>query len=641
MLSLLRRYTNTWPVRALLGLLVAFLVFWGIASSLQSPGDSATTVATVSGETIDRTAMQQAFQRQMAQVARMFGPNYSPTPEMRRSIADRALQQLVTEATIDAHAHRMGMTVTDEAVRTEAFANPAFKGPSGQFDKNTFARVLRTQGFDENSFEKYVRGIMLEQQLLSAVRAGATAPDTLVAALFGYQQEKRIADAVFVPFATAPAPPAPTEAELEHWWANNPEQYARPEYRRIKAVILSTQTIARDITIPDEAVTAAYEQQRNVYNVDEKRSVQILLTADEARAEALAAQWRSGADWAQMQHAATDAGGTAVELPNADRAELPDPSLADAVFAAAPETVPPPIHDPLGWHVVKVTAITPARHTSFDDIKDTLRKELAEQQAAEQVYDRSTKVEDALAGGGGLDELPADLGLAAVTGTLDAHGNTPEGTPAPIPAEPSVRDAIINAAFQAKPGDPIRLTEVPAQAEPGKNPGPSAYYALVVESITPPAGEPFDQVRERVRADWTRNAIHHATEATAAGLLAAVKGGQSLADAAAAASLTVHPLPPTDRQNAPQGFPAQLQQPLFGMKIGEPGMVETADGFVVAVLAEIQVPDARTDPIGYGQARQALQRAVGDDIITAYVNAVRLSANPRVNTQVLNSIVQP
>ena len=49
------------------------------------------------------------------------------------------------------------------------------------------------------------------------------------------------------------------------------------------------------------------------------------------------------------------------------------------------------------------------------------------------MYDRANKVDDLLASGAPLDELPGDLGLAGVTGTLDAQGNTPDGTPAPIP----------------------------------------------------------------------------------------------------------------------------------------------------------------------------------------------------------------
>jgi peptidyl-prolyl cis-trans isomerase D len=200
---------------------------------------------------------------------------------------------------------------------------------------------------------------------------------------------------------------------------------------------------------------------------------------------------------------------------------------------------------------------------------------------------------------------------------------------------------LIAAAFQMKVGDPAHLTEVPAEGAGGQASGPASYYAVTVESITPPAHQPFDQVKERVRADWTRNATHHETETQAAGVLAAVKDGQPLADAAIAAKLNIEHLPPTGRQAAVPGMPSQLVQPLFGMRPGEATMVETPDGFVVAVLTQIQTPDAKSDPIGFGQMRLTLDRSLGDDIESTYLSALRARSNPRINQALLNSVAQP
>jgi peptidyl-prolyl cis-trans isomerase D len=642
MLTTLRGYINTWPIRILFLLLVGSFALWGVADVVRNVfGGSETAVATVGGQTIELPDLQAAYQQQMAQVGRMFGANFSPTPEIKRSVANQALERLVTQAVLRGQARRMGLAVTDDAVRTATFAIPAFRGANGQFDRATFQTVLQNNGLDEGRFLALMRDELLQRELMGAVRAGGTAPETLIQSIFAFQQEKRVADAVVVPFSSAAPPQAPTDAQLDRWWANHPEDYSRPEYRRIKAVILSAQTIARSIEVPEDALHSAYDQRQSLYNQAEKRSVEVLLTSDETHAEALAAQWRTGADWAQMQKAASASGAAAVELPDADRAEFPDPTLAEAVFAAAPDSVPPPIHDQLGWHVVKVTGVVPARHQSFDDVKEQLHQQLAEQQAADQVYDRANKVEDALGSGEGLDNLPADLGLAAVTGTLDAVGETPDGLQAPIPGAPSVRNALIAAAFQMKVGDPAHLTEVPAEAAGGQAAGPASYYAVTVESITPPAHEPFDQVKERVRADWTRNAMHHETETKAASILAAVKDGQPLSDAAIVAKLSIDHLPPTGRQAAVPGMPSQLVQPLFGMKPGEATMVETPDGFVVAVLTQIQTPDAKSDPIGFGQMRLTLDRSLADDIEATYLSALRARSNPRINQALLNSVAQP
>ena len=81
---------------------------------------------------------------------------------------------------------------------------------------------------------------------------------------------------------------------------------------------------------------------------------------DEAKAKALADSWRGGADWAAMQKAAQDAGGSAIALDDATERRVPRcRTWRRAVFAAAPDTVTGPDKGALGWHVVRVTKVTP------------------------------------------------------------------------------------------------------------------------------------------------------------------------------------------------------------------------------------------------------------------------------------------
>ncbi len=112
------------------------------------------------------------------------------------------------------------------------------------------------------------------------------------------------------------------------------------------------------------------------------------------------------------------------------------------------------------WYVVKVTKVTPGSDRRLDDVKDELRNDVLADKAADLMYDRANKVDDVLGSGASLDEMPGDLGLAGVAGTLDAEGNTADGTPAPIPGPDELKTALIAAAFEAQKGDPPQLTEV-------------------------------------------------------------------------------------------------------------------------------------------------------------------------------------
>jgi peptidyl-prolyl cis-trans isomerase D len=85
-------------------------------------------------------------------------------------------------------------------------------------------------------------------------------------------------------------------------------------------------------------------------------------------------------------------------------------------------------------------------------------------------------------------------------------------------------------------------------------------------------------------------------------------------------------------------MPSQLEQPLFALKQGEPTMVETPDGFIVAVPAEIVKADPKSDPAGYAQVRQAVLRSVGSDLASVFTEALRERAQPRINQTALDNI---
>ena len=632
MITAFRRYLGTWVVRGFFLIMVLSFVSWGVGDVIRLLGTS-TWAAKVGGQTIEGVQLQEAYQREMAQMTRNLPAGQEPTPDMRSGVAREALQQLITQAALNQELQRLHVVTPDQVVRQTVFTMPAFRGPNGQFDRQTFETLLRNNGLTEPRFLDLARGELAQRQLLGAVSAGTATPEVLLRPLYQSQFEKRSADMVEFPLAAAPEPNAPTEAELQRWYDNHPDRYSAPEYRRIKAVVLSPQTLAKDIQISDADLQAAYEQRKAQYVKPARRSAEVISVADETKATALAERWRDGADWAAMQKAAQDAGGSAIALDDASEREFPDADLARTVFAAKPDTVTGPEKGALGWRIVRVTKVTPGSEQSFDDVKDALRGEVLAARAVDLMYDRANKVDNVLGSGAGLDEMPSDLGLVGVAGTLDAEGNTADGTPAPIPGGAELKTALIKAAFEAQKGDPLRLVEVPTPSTGG-----SAYYALSVEDVTPPAVKPFDTVKEQVAADWTRDVQRHAQEQAAAKLLAAVKGGQSLADAAAVAGVTVRRTPLIVRGGAAEGTPPQLEQALFTLKQGEPTMLETGDGFIVAVPAEIVEADPNADPAGYGQVRQVVARSIGTDLASVFADALRARAEPRINQPVLDNV---
>ena len=635
MISQFRRYTDSWIARGFFILMAISFVGWGISGDLFRLMGPPSWVAKVGGETIEIPAFQTEYQRAMTQQSRNLPPGQEAPPALRRQVGQQTLDRMVAQMALAKELKDLRVVSPDDAVATAARAMPAFQDKDGKFSKDIFDSVLRNNGFTEARFLSELRSDITQKQLLSILSTSFLAPDAEVKPLYDSEFEKRSADMALFPLSAAPEPAAPTDAELTRWYDNHPESYATPEYRRIKAIELSPQSLSSEIKVPDDELRAAYDEHKADYVIPEKRSAEVISVQDEAKAQALADQWRGGADWTAMQAAAKGDGAAAITQDDATQVQFPDPDLAKAVFSTPAEEVAQPVKGQLGWFVVEVTKIAPGSVTTFDQAKDKLRERALAGKAADLMYDRANKLDQLLGNGTSLDDLPGDLGVVGVAGTLDAQGDTQAGSPAPIPGAAELKKAIIDAAFQAHQGDQPQLTEVQTPSTGG-----SAYYALTVEAIIPPGKKPFDAVKDQAADDWKQDQRERFQNQAATAMMTAVQGGKSFSDAATIAGVTPKLSPLVTRDQSDPGMPQMLQRVLFGMKKGEATMVETPEGFVVAQLVEIAPPNAGADKIGYDSAKTAITKSINNDMATVFVDAVRQRVNPQVNQQAFNSVVQ-
>lgn len=629
MLGQFRKFLGTRAARVFFFVLIIPFLMWGVADVARNMGQE-TALATVGSRRVEPPEFQEAFRQQVSQVSRMLGGRTEPTPAMRRAIAAQTLDRLIVQAAIADEVQRLGLVVPDEALRRAVFEIPAFRGRSGAFDRAQLEAVLRQNNLSEGRFLEMMRSDLGQRQLTEALQVGAAAPETLLQQVYSFQRETRVAELVELPFSAVPEPAEPSADELKRAYADDPARYSAPAYRRIKAVVLSPETVARDIEVADADLAPWFEQHKAEFGGPETRTLEVVVAQDEAVAQRLATEWIAGADWAAMQKAAAAAGASSAQLDDVPQDQVPGAELGEAAFKAAPATVTGPIKSAFGFQVLRVAKVTPGSEQTLDAVRDQVRQRIARDRAVDAVYGRANKLEDALSAGSPLDDLPGDLGVAAIAGTLDAKGLTREGEEAPIPGTPALRQALITAAFATQKNEPPRMVEGPEQS----------YFALVVEDETAPAVRPFEAVEAQVRENWERDARRRAQETVAAGLLGATKAGGSLDDAAVIAGLRMERTPPMVRGTPTEGVARELVEPVFALKAGDATMVETPEGFYVLRLASIESPDPAADPLGAGQMRTALSSALAQDIELTYAAALRERAKPTVNRTLLESLSQ-
>jgi peptidyl-prolyl cis-trans isomerase D len=632
MLALFRRSLNTWPVRIFFFILVAAFATWGVGDVVRNLGNDG-SAARVGGVQISPQEVSNLYRQQMQQNAQMMGGADQISPATRMMIAEQATARLVAQAAIDQMAGRLGLAAPDADVRRQVFAMDVFRNAGHQFSRAQFDQLLQQNGLSETEFLRLMQAQITRNQLLDTVRAAVTAPAIMVRTVYAFQNETRIAKLVQLPFAAAPAPAKPDDAVLQRWYKNHPQEFSAPEYRRLTMVILSPDVLARSITVPDADVKLAYARMVAATTpIAETRTIQVIVTQNQTAAQTLAKQWSAGADWAAMQKAATAAGANAILLPDTTAAQMPSPDLAEAAFKAPANTVTGPIKNGSGFAVLNVTGIKTSNGPSYADAAPTLRAQIARQRAAALADQRVNPLQDALAGHTPLEQLPGDLGLAALQGSVDSNGMAENGQPAPIPGSTALRTAIVAQAFKQRVGEAASLINGPDHS----------YFALTVDGINFATQRPYADVQAQVLASWTQDQIRRTQETAAANMLAGMQAGRTVEGVASPLNLLVTTTPAIGRQGSPPaGVPQNLVAPLFSLNVGESSMVETPDGFVVAQLAQIVVPSESTDPVGYEQLRTSLGTGLANDMQAIFAGAVTARANPRINQTVIQQIAQP
>ena len=608
MLQFIRTYAGSWVVKILFVLLIVSFAAWGIGDMIRTGGISS-TVASVGKVEIDRAELDQEFRRQMERLRPMVGGNLTTEQARQFGLLDQSLSALVQRALYDQAARDAGISVGPDVVRQRIAEEPAFRNAQNQFDANQFRSVLRNNQLTEDGYVALLRRETARELVAGAVGAGVTPPKPLVQDLYRFRGERRVAEVVTLPNAAIGDVGVPDEAELTRYYEDHQVRFTAPEYRALSIAQLSADEIAKDIQIPDNELRAAYDERADELGTPERRTVEMVLADDEAKAKQIA----EAAKTKGLTAAAKDAGTDVITLDNVTRNELPE--IGDAAFALAQGAVSDAVRSGLGWHVLTVTAIQPGATKSFEEARDQLLAELRKEKAMDSLYSIANRVEDQLASGAPLEEVAQAQSLPiAKIAAVDSSGKAPDGKDA-APGRPNFA-AMVQTAFQLASGATSNLTEAPN----------NVFYAVRVDGVTPAAPKPLAEVRDQAVAGWQDDKRAKLAAERAQDIAAKLKQGSEAAaqDVASQSGASFAMTTPFTRDaRSVEGLPGDLVRKLFEVKPGETVTGATADSQVVARLKEIIPADPAASDATLATVESTVAQGLESDIMAQFGNALR------------------
>ena len=488
----------------LLGMLVVGLGGFGVSNF----GKQVDTVITVGKAQVSTGQYARALKSQIDQFSKQFGAQFTFAQAQMFGLDAQTLQSLISNAALDNEAIRLGLSAGDLQVAQRIATTKAFLDVTGKFDRITYTQVLEQNGLTVKEFEAGLRGDLARQLLQAAVAGGIQTPQAITDTLYAYQAETRAFTVLQVTQSSLPEKLAePTEADLQTFYTAHIADFTRPEAKRVAYALLKPSDLAKDQTVAEADIKAAYEAAFDTFNIPEKRLVERLVYPSEDEAKAAKALFDGGTSFEDLVKA------RGLGLGDID---LGDVSLADLgeagkdIFALTEPGVVGPLPSNLGPALYRMNTILPAQITPFDQAQDKLKGDLQLAMATKAIGDKFEPINDLLAGGATIVEVAKDQ--AMTEGTTDYAKDADDNDAVTQDAE------FAKAVEGMEPGDFAQVVSL----------SDGSVMVLQVTEIVPPTPVTFEKAREKVTAAYQSEVLAKALTTLADSHLAAATSGTRL-----------------------------------------------------------------------------------------------------------------
>ena len=618
--------------QVVLALITLPFAFFGVDYYFRR-SDSAQSVASVGGDKISQAEFDDVLREQQQRMRQALGGNFDPAmlenPEIRYALLD----QLVNQRLLESRARADRFRVSDTQLQQFIAGLPPFQ-EDGKFSPDKYRQVLSAQGMSPLMFEQRVRGELALAPLQDPIVHANIAAQTSVQRYLGLLEQKRdvsVASVAAEPFEKSVGV---SDADVKAFYDKNPTAFQTPEVAKIEYLLLNQDAIGAQIKIDPAELRQAYDANAKQYTTNEERQASHILIAvkpDASAADKAAAQKKAAAllekarakpdSFAELAKANSQDPGSSSQggdLGSFGRGAMVKP-FEDAVFAAKVGDIVGPVQTDFGYHVIRVTGITPPHVQTFDEVKGRIEAELRRQKAAQKFAASADQFQN-------LVYEQADS-LAGAAKALDLKVETTQFvTRAQVQALALGNAKFVEALFSPGSVQSKRNTEAIEV-------GPNALMAGRIVEYKPAAPRPLAEVQDEIRKQLTRRAAGELAQKAGREKLALLEQGKERE-----AALTFGKPVTMTRNQPPPGFTPDAVKTIFE---ADPRRLPAYSGapnerggfsiYRVEKVIDAPAPDAAK----LQAAGSRVGEQIGRELMSAYLASLKANADVKINQAAL------
>lgn len=566
------------------------------------------------------------FQRDVNRAYEQYSQNFQGLNVDEQSLKAQALQKLIKDEVLLQYVRAKGLVATDDAAREFIQSLPYFQ-VDGKFDDTRYKALLSQQRMSSAEFVARIKNALIMEQLQRSIIDSDFATKYDVESFFKIQNQQR--DVNYVIVTPQKLSEQPSDEEVSAYYQQHQDSYQTPEQVSIEYVELSLEDKAKTIEVNDDKLKAFYEEQKDQYTTPERRKISHILFAindktDEKTALETALKVKqelANKDFAALAAEVSDDKLTAksggdLGLFNPGVMEKP---FEDAASSLKLGEVSNPVKSSFGYHLIKVTELTPGEVKPFESVKNEVTKAYQKAQAENAFYQAGeTLTELSYQNPDNLKTVADALGLTVKKSELFTPSKG-EG----VAADEKVRStAFTEEVLHGNNSSPIEL-------------GSDRLVVLRMSEHKPAATKDLKDVKQDiVNALLTDKAKQQAAEA-AKKIKAKLQAGESIQAAAAENKLQVKTA--TGLTRTKNDVPVQLSDAIFkaAKPVGGKPTVFVAElpAGEQAVVSMSKVTEgvmSESDKKQMELATKNIARAFGQTEFNALVNSLEAAADVTV-----------
>lgn len=621
MMDNLRAAANHVVLKIILALIILSFILTGVGNYLI--GGSGDYAAKVNGQEIGRAQLEEAVQNQRSRLQQQLGEQFSAlagSEGYMQQLRQESLNNLIDVTLLDQYSKKLGITVSDQQIKDAILATPQFQ-TDGRFDNAKYLQSIQGMGYSADNFAKLMKQQLVSQQLAQAFGTSDFVLPSETSAMSDLLLQERDVRTATLDTAALAAKQQVSDSEAQAFYDQNKNNFVSPEQVKVSYIEMDAAALQGKTAVSDADITAYYDQHKSEFGQPERRRYSVIVLKNQADADAVAAELKKGADFAELAKTKS------VDTLSGKQGGLMDwvePETTLPEFKSANLTtkgqVSGVIKSDSGFFILRLEDIQPEQIKPLAQVHDSIADKLKQDKATDAYYALQQKVSEAAS-----SDNESLASAEEVAGVKATHTDwfTQQSIPAGINFKPVIQ-AIFDGGLIGQDGTPGSNSDIITVD------GDRA-FVVRVDAHKAEGVKPFADVKDQVVTMVKRQKAEDQARMDGEKLLTALKAGKG-DEALKAAGLSFGDVQKVQRSQQPSAFEQnvyalphpQKDQPVYGLSQDDQGN---------SVLVELtavnggKLPDGET-----ARFEQELQQSSSNVTFDALLSNLRQEAKIKLGS---------